>query len=336
MDSFYSPLATTHHIRLLKLEKSSAGEVNGILEAVNLKTRPEYKCLSYTWGGPRWEDEKAGGGWIGTTQSVLINGHSLAIGLNLRNALDHLHSALGGKAIWIDAICINQGDALERNTQVALMGSIYEQADEVIVWLGKSTPTWETALENMKRLPLTRDELRMLNLTNLAKPMRDAVVACGLTSEEHADIIEFLSGIRWFSRIWTVQEQVFAREIRFLCGDILMLLETIWKGSLLMVTSGEESDLDVRRRRWNGQFLGLVLCRENLLPPPDDELVAIDERKETIRNMRVKKTLKASLGMQTHLHRSYLATDPKDKVFGVLSISRKWPWLGRRLLDEFV
>lgn len=182
MDSFYNPVATTHHIRLLKLEKSSAGEVNGILEAVNLETRPEYNCLSYTWGGPRWEDEKAGGGWIGTTQSVLINGHSLAIGLNLRNALDHLHKALGCKAIWIDAICINQGDALERNTQVALMGSIYEQADEVIVWLGKSTPTWETALENMKRLPLTRDELRMLDLTNLAKPMRDAVVACGLTS----------------------------------------------------------------------------------------------------------------------------------------------------------
>jgi len=38
--------------------------------------------------------------------------------------------------LWIDALCINQADIVERNSQVQMMGEIYSWAKEVISCLG--------------------------------------------------------------------------------------------------------------------------------------------------------------------------------------------------------
>jgi hypothetical protein len=39
--------------------------------------------------------------------------------------------------LWIDAICINQEDLQERTNQVKMMGDIFENAFQVLVWLGE-------------------------------------------------------------------------------------------------------------------------------------------------------------------------------------------------------
>jgi hypothetical protein len=41
------------------------------------------------------------------------------------------------EALWIDALCIDQGQNDERNHQVQQMGSIYSGAQRVIAWIGK-------------------------------------------------------------------------------------------------------------------------------------------------------------------------------------------------------
>jgi hypothetical protein len=38
--------------------------------------------------------------------------------------------------LWIDALCINQEDDRQRGHQVEMMGSVYLQASEVLIWLG--------------------------------------------------------------------------------------------------------------------------------------------------------------------------------------------------------
>ncbi|KAG5807705.1 hypothetical protein H9Q74_007679 [Fusarium xylarioides] len=42
-----------------------------------------------------------------------------------------------GVPLWIDAICINQDDIAERNSQVAMMSQIYGSARCVVAWLGE-------------------------------------------------------------------------------------------------------------------------------------------------------------------------------------------------------
>ncbi|TGO08986.1 hypothetical protein BTUL_0184g00030 [Botrytis tulipae] len=42
----------------------------------------------------------------------------------------------GAAFLWVDAICINQSDAIEQAIQVKRMGMIYSSAETVIVWIG--------------------------------------------------------------------------------------------------------------------------------------------------------------------------------------------------------
>lgn len=97
-------------------------------------TRP-YEALSYVWGEParQWPLE--------------CDGKELLVTRNCSDALVHLRRRFTPRMLWIDAICINQGDTddavTERNGQVAMMGEIYLKAARVLVWLppaGPSTP----------------------------------------------------------------------------------------------------------------------------------------------------------------------------------------------------
>ncbi|KAF2208887.1 hypothetical protein CERZMDRAFT_8174, partial [Cercospora zeae-maydis SCOH1-5] len=54
----------------------------------------------------------------------------------LRDALRRLRKRSDPRALWIDAICINQIDAQEKSSQLALLGRIYSNAAEVLIWLG--------------------------------------------------------------------------------------------------------------------------------------------------------------------------------------------------------
>lgn len=68
---------------------------------------------------------------------MFCNGHECTVTKNLGAALQKLRLPDGARKIWIDALCINQDDVLERNEQVRLMGEIYSRCSRVIVWLGQ-------------------------------------------------------------------------------------------------------------------------------------------------------------------------------------------------------
>lgn len=52
----------------------------------------------------------------------------------------------------MDAICINQDDIPERNTQVARMKTIYNKARRFIVWLGKEAEDSDVAMQLLMKL----------------------------------------------------------------------------------------------------------------------------------------------------------------------------------------
>ncbi|KAI0551613.1 heterokaryon incompatibility protein-domain-containing protein [Xylaria curta] len=84
----------------------------------------DYTAISYMWGSP--ED----------TKTIIINGIPVTVGQNLAAALKCLRSSLVDK-VWIDAVCINQDDADERNAQVTRIRDIFSQSLAVTVWLGE-------------------------------------------------------------------------------------------------------------------------------------------------------------------------------------------------------
>src|SRR5947209_16619892 len=120
----YDDLSTLggKYIRLLGIDTASS-HMKCTLRTVNLDERPQYTALSYVWGD------------LSDIRFIECNGSPLSITKNLDVALQHLWTRPG--SFWIDAICINQADLSERAAQVSLMGDIYANASETIIWLGE-------------------------------------------------------------------------------------------------------------------------------------------------------------------------------------------------------
>ena len=122
----HQPLNTEkQQIRLLKIIPSDSGPINCTIAVFDLDTAPPYSALSYTWGPPH------------TDFTVSINGRILKIRKNLFRFLETFRRDKNEshRYLWIDQICIAQSNIQERNHQVGLMSTIYNQSDLTIVWL---------------------------------------------------------------------------------------------------------------------------------------------------------------------------------------------------------
>ncbi|UKZ66123.1 uncharacterized protein TrAtP1_007304 [Trichoderma atroviride] len=164
------------HIRILSLAPSAnlSDPIHVELSVVKLADKPAFNALSYVWGT---STEKL---------SITCNGKQFDVTENLDSALRHLRSEDNERIFWIDAICINQKDDLERGYQVSLMKDIYRMASLVVIWLGEADadsdlvfPLCEKMIET--RLDLLKDLDSGLDVVMgpnrkevLEKMMRDA------------------------------------------------------------------------------------------------------------------------------------------------------------------
>jgi hypothetical protein len=138
--SLYRPLDfDSFEIRLLKL-RSAVGMEAGVacsLEYASLINPPDYIALSYCWGNAtktrkiyimRWGD-------IEVTQNLyeaLVNVFHMK---QSRRSKSPGHQPRCNVLLWVDALCINQEDPVERSQQVRQMRQIYSRASEVVSWI---------------------------------------------------------------------------------------------------------------------------------------------------------------------------------------------------------
>ena len=156
----------SNQIRLLRILRPDAtSEVQLELFHTNLDDNPTYKALSYTWGSPA--DPRYG---------INLNGCHFEVRENLWHALRRFQAGNVAPVIWIDAICISQSSDNERNHQVAKMKRIYEQATEVVVWLGPSYEDSDLAIKLAKELYDHRESVRWVT-QRFSMPRHQASIA---------------------------------------------------------------------------------------------------------------------------------------------------------------
>ena len=214
----YKPLQDAQDIRLLVLEPqqdrvNDEAPIKCHLIMTNFARRPIYQALSYTWESRFFKEE---------TKTIWIDGMEVDVKPNLWSALRHLRQSdrmraqtraqgygyadedipLLARCLWIDAICINQEDDLEKNAQVQLMGKIYSLAAHVVVWLGPSADESAMAMES----------LRYYQIPPVAEEGIDEQKVRELEALDR-----FFSREYW-NRIWIVQEIVLATRIFIYCG----------------------------------------------------------------------------------------------------------------------
>ncbi|SMR45416.1 unnamed protein product [Zymoseptoria tritici ST99CH_3D1] len=159
-------------IRLLRIK---AGEPDQPIQCKLLKHQlwedREYYALSWSWG----QDPRS--------KTIYLNCSQLpfAVSDHLWAALHKLRNAYIDTTVWVDAICIDQENFVERAAQVGIMAQIYNGASKVMVWIGHSDTDQKSALE------------RFWSLCREPCP--------------------------WWTRLWVVQECAYARECPVLMID---------------------------------------------------------------------------------------------------------------------
>ena len=199
----YSPLnGALQEIRLLSFTsfEPTAG-VSVRLDSVSLLASPGYQTLSYVWGmetkgrrinvqcgsGPSWE---------------------LGVHDNVYDALLRLRER-SIQYIWIDAICINQNDKLEKAQQIRMMKEIYSKGQSVNIWLGESTHSCCPALRVRfsEWTPSTKYPTRPVKWNEACHWVRENWEALHSTLSNTHD--------RWTERLWIVEEAALSSQ-RFL------------------------------------------------------------------------------------------------------------------------
>jgi hypothetical protein len=194
-------------IRLLQLRPGRKGSpINCELEAHSLDSKLDFVALSYTWG----DSQKR--------HKICCNGYEITVATNLDEALQQLRSPTKAITLWIDAICIDQTNTEERESQVQLMGEIYSEASQVYVWLGREDESSARGFALIQTI-CTVSKLYQGDRMSYAN-----LIEAGIPSAEHDDwkALESLFWREWWTRMWIIQEICVSRKGVFICGSACM------------------------------------------------------------------------------------------------------------------
>lgn len=362
--------AEIQEIRLLKLFPATdfTAEIECGLVYVPLNSSAVYDALSYTWGDatdrlPIWIN--------GHKVSVTRNLESAL--RNLRKEKeerlpdeDAIHEeadswlATGGQhsegnahekgsmhkwnkmyedddvmTLWVDAICINQSDIPERNSQVRQMAAIYRGAKAVRVWLGEAGSVgpdlfddlWELiAFINLGGDTSAQERMSgMLQRFGLETEMPDGNVS-NMTERMQKKIQDLgrLLQRPWWQRVWVVQEVVLPkRGINLHCGrmstlwitfdEVIKIIAMTVKGKVLGGFANGHALLDAIRNDEPGTEIEegpLALTGFVMMTFINDIKKQIDkERPLSLLNL-------------VQDSRFFLkATDPRDHIYGFLGLA---------------
>ena len=333
----YLPLdAESSEIRLLGLETSTSltDPIVCRLIKFSLGGAPKYgppesiyTPLSYCWGT------------MSSAKHIVVNGQSFLVTPSLYSAL--LHFRKSGQNVpnafikeeakketfwWMDAICINQNDLDERNSQVGLMTILYKQAQMVHVWLGEESKDSVRAMQVIRELaylPKSGDEGRNWNYIprpgqthrpdGPGRPMVKLPSEPALISEE-----EKLKNYRalinlyqrpWFSRVWIRQEVALPGSVTFHCGTETCDWTEIMRTADILTFLADEYHLPALQLGGIRRDGSWASCFQNAR-----ELNKI--RGQTDGDTKYLKL--ESLFLRS---RDCQATDPRDKVYAMLPMS---------------
>ena len=187
--------ATPRAIRVVSLEPNlQDGLVSCRIQHTDLDSA-RYSALSYQCGT---KDD---------SQQILVDGLNFTVRRNLWDFLNQARETLISRTFWVDALSISQEDDQEKSRQVQMMGQIYQNAGEVLIWLGPHTHFSSYAWKRVKEF------YRMGQATSV----REVAEACLKDDDLWQGLEEVYTSAYW-ERAWITQEYLLWQNCRILQG----------------------------------------------------------------------------------------------------------------------
>ncbi|RFU30889.1 hypothetical protein B7463_g5465, partial [Scytalidium lignicola] len=340
----YKPLdKSKSEIRLLEILNVSEKATICQLHIVSLPSAPVFTALSYVWGDPR------------VTENIFLGGNLIAVTINLAAALKsvkkHWQKVFPERdpslfRLWVDAICVNQENNDEKSSQVQQMSSIYSSAELVIAWLGVESEKLSLAFDTCEIL--TREFEKAVPFPD--QPPNSADIQwlsaypslCEVDDPDLEVTFDFQKNRRWaafdhllclsyWERIWIAQECILAERLLLACPLRFMDYNTASKAAEAMFRF-QESPLYVRPNFISSEVWS-VFSEESFKL---HLILGVDSVRLFFRYLRSSSPqqysnsqelpllvkadadmLQILAKMVEHKH----ATNPKDYIYGMLSLS---------------
>lgn len=266
------------------------GSLNALVGAIMEERSQDRAQIIKNWSHPKYSYEALSYVWgesSGNCTITLDGKKGVPVTDNLYAALRRLRRPDRRRVLWVDAVCIDQKNVEERNWQVQMMGRIYSNAARVVVWLGDA----EGPSPNFDEVPTV--DVDESNQEGDKEP-DDSDSSTSESSESEgvsewqkdvlADVLRTASP-PWWTRAWVTQELVLADDFNVVFGPVEVSWSTFEsKLGSIWGSYGELRQLfDMRQRRRTWQYKG-------------------------------------SIGETALVARHTRATEPKDKVYSLLSL----------------
>ncbi|KAH7326151.1 heterokaryon incompatibility protein-domain-containing protein [Stachybotrys elegans] len=269
-------------------------------------------------------------------ETAIFNSKPMAITNNLSHALRYMRRNRI-LTVWVDAVCINQSDNLEKSLQVQRMKQIYEQGVETISWLGirgndlaEFAIRWlQLANKKPECIPIKLRKIRnvwpagdsqisaehrpncldmfrydrVLDILGQDPNTRSSDVGtscyqCALEVCSHA-LVDLFERPYWRRR-WIIQEIAVARQVTVICGTSTMALYDL---ETALVRSRKSLVWSPRVDAASLFFEDMLELRRRILDP-DFTLPEI-----------------------IYFTSNFVSKDPRDRIYAILGISAEGPQL---------
>lgn len=276
-------------IRLLRLAASEDGTFTGKLRKFELADAPHFYSASYTWGTRTYSD---------TTIEFKIGRLPILEGLLPFLRMISKHADFSDHTWWwIDSLCINLADGQEREQQVRIMADIYRKATRAMVWLGD-----EVEIESD-----CRGAIDFLNYLRRLQPLFNGQNADDTRATLRSpDLVNCWASVAnllnrpWWTRVWTLQEMILPREVKFYCGNTSISrgkFKTAMYCIFLCSVGDRDMDVELVPRKVFDTAFNRRRVHQWYVKPKALSLVAV----------------LAYLG-------NHCASDPRDRIYSVLGL----------------
>ncbi|MCJ1277397.1 hypothetical protein MMC21_005209 [Puttea exsequens] len=274
-----------------------------------------YRAISYCWGDH-----------TPTNRVLCSDGNSLLVTESATEILRFIVPRNPMDFFWIDQLCVNQADLVEKSAQVMAMGQIYSFTRQVIAWMGRGNRSSESAIAFVEMLFGEMEDMESKGLQPtlaplMSLPARVHNAPAQMQASYKWSALSHLLRNPWFERIWVMQEVIMAcaQTSRTSCvgSHILLSFEkctvdfNVLAGVLRMLENDYlHSNLVYDRQNKDG------LDELGIYPPGFDAIKTFS----TFRELRSRGTpvlLNSALSHAWH----FKASDDRDKVYAVMAFA---------------
>ncbi|OHF03758.1 hypothetical protein CORC01_01077 [Colletotrichum orchidophilum] len=277
----HKPLRRPNEFRILRLRAQPCFRNSPVqCEIIHstLDSPPPYRAVSHRWGSVGDEP-----------QIILVDGAPFLVSTSVYDLLIELRETRFSHLLWIDSVCIDQSNAVEKSQQVGLMREIFEEATSTIGWLGKS-PVAAKAFDLVRRIAIA-EEMNQKELLSLKSS----------PSSGWQELLALMNN-SWFNRVWIIQEIAASKDTKLRCGDAMIHWEVFAAGLGRILAQGLAGDEDLSI--FVNEHLMNALIMENM-------------------HMQVDEVDRLALKDALKLGSRFKATLSVDNVFALLGITKE-------------